>query len=292
MNKIINDYLNKYIIYIIFFLKKSSVIIIMFFIEFDSKMILKKKILKYIDILPKISLEKNIYPNLKEIFNSRQLYINDVNLTNEYIRFIKPINENEEKKYKKKGKEKDIKFNEIFFKKRKDQYDFKEFLKICSKEKLIDSDIKKNNNKPLISIILPTFNKESTFMKSVRSIQNQSLKNIEIIIVDDCSTDNTKQIENELLKNDSRVRIFHHLKNLGVWRSRIDGFLYSNSKYVIHFDPGDIYADNYVLEDLYNIISKYNIDSVKMSCRYIFNYNNSDNYNVNIFYDLYCNNNI
>ena len=264
----------------------------MFFIEFDSKMILKKKILKYIDILPKISLEKNIYPNLKEIFNSRQLYINDVNLTNEYIRFIKPINENEEKKYKKKGKEKDIKFNEIFFKKRKDQYDFKEFLKICSKEKLIDSDIKKNNNKPLISIILPTFNKESTFMKSVRSIQNQSLKNIEIIIVDDCSTDNTKQIENELLKNDSRVRIFHHLKNLGVWRSRIDGFLYSNSKYVIHFDPGDIYADNYVLEDLYNIISKYNIDSVKMSCRYIFNYNNSDNYNVNIFYDLYCNNNI
>ena len=270
MNKKKNDYyFNKYNKYIILPINKAMFIILLILIEYFSEMFLKKKILKFIEILPRISLEKDYFPNLKEIFKSKKLYINDADLTNEYIRFIKPINENEEKKYKKIGKEKDIKFDENFFKKRKDQYDFKEFGKICSQEKLIDSNIIKNNNRPLISIIIPTYNKELTLMKSVRSIQNQSLKNIEIIILDDCSTDKTKQIEKRLLETDSRVRIFHHLKNMGVWRSRIDGFLYSNSKYVIQFDPGDIYEDNYVLEDLYNIISKYNIDSIKMSCRYI-----------------------
>ena len=233
--------------------------------------------MKYITILPRITLKKNNIPTLKEIFKSRQLFINDANLTNEYIRFIKPINEKEEMKYTKAGNKSDIKFYESDFIKRKDQLDFKTFGKLCSEEKLIDSKIIKFHKKPLISVILPTYNKEFTLMKSIRSIQNQSLKNIEIIIVDDCSTDNTKKYFKYLLETDSRIRIFTHLKNLGLWRSRIDGFLYSNSKYIIQFDPGDMYEDNYVLEDVYNIINKYNIDSIKMPCRFIFDYNNLDN---------------
>ena len=56
--------------------------------------------------------------------------------------------------------------------------------------------------------------------------------------------------------------------------SRIDGFLYSNSKYVIHFDPGYIYEYNHILGDLFNIISKYKIDSIKMACRFIYDNNN------------------
>ncbi len=266
-----------------FLIKKILFILLFIIIEYVSKIFLKIKILKFIEIIPKISLDNKNFPNLKQLFKSRQLYINEANLTNEYIRFIKPINEKEEKKYKKKGKEKNIKFTENFFNKRKGQYDFKEFGKICSEEQLIDSNIIINNNNPLISVILPTYNKENTLMKSIRSIQNQSLKNIEIIIVDDCSTDKTKQHYNNLLETDSRVRIFNHVKNLGVWRSRIDGFLYSNSKYVIHFDPGDIYEDNYVLEDLFNIISKYNIDSIKMACRFIYDYNNISNYKNSVF---------
>ena len=48
---------------------------------------------------------------------------------------------------------------------------------------------------------------------------------------------------------------------------RIDGFLYSKSKYVIHFDPGYIYGD------FFNIICKYKTDSIIMACRFIYNYN-------------------
>ena len=61
-------------------------------------------------------------------------------------------------------------------------------------------------------------------MKSIRSIQSQTLKNIEIIIENDCSIDKTKQYYNNLRENDLRVGIFNHIKNLGVWMSRFDGF--------------------------------------------------------------------
>ena len=108
-------------------------------------------------------------------------------------------------------------------------------------------------------------------MKSIRSIQNQSFKNIEIIIVDDHSTDNSENIYNYLLESEPRVRIFYHLKNMGLWRTRIDGLLYSNVKYILFFDTGDLYSDNYVLEDSFNFIEKYHLDSVRMLFKiYIF----------------------
>ena len=102
-------------------------------------------------------------------------------------------------------------------------------------------------------------------LKSIRSIQNQSFKNIEIIIVDDYSTDNSTEIYKYLLKTDPRIRIFRHLKNMGTWRSRLDGFLYSRAKFILHFDTGDFYTDNLVLEDAYKLITNYNLDSLRFS---------------------------
>ena len=52
---------------------------------------------------------------------------------------------------------------------------------------------------------------------------------------------------------------------MGAWRSRLDAFLYSRAPYVIHFDSGDFYTDNYILEDAYHLITKYNLDSVRFS---------------------------
>jgi glycosyltransferase involved in cell wall biosynthesis len=63
---------------------------------------------------------------------------------------------------------------------------------------------------------------------------------------------------------------------MGVWRARLDGFLYSRGKYVITLDPDDLYEDNYVLEDLYNIMEKYQLDSVKMLFRLFDDYNKID----------------
>jgi cellulose synthase/poly-beta-1,6-N-acetylglucosamine synthase-like glycosyltransferase len=132
------------------------------------------------------------------------------------------------------------------FKNRTDKLNYKEFIKLCNSERLIKTNISKSEKNPSISVILPSFNKEKDLMKSIKSIQNQSLKNIEIIIVDDCSTDNSSKYYKNLLETDSRIRVFLHLKNMGVWRSRLDGFLYSKGKYILHFDTGDLFEDNYV----------------------------------------------
>ena len=237
-----------------------------------------KQIIKYQDILPKKNLDKNkIVSSLDEIFNSRQLYINDADLTTKYIRYIRPIDEKEEEKYKKKNFESELKFTEDYFKKREDQYKYNNYVKLCQQEKLLDKNKIEYNHKPLISIILCSYDKKDILIKSVRSIQNQSLKNIEIIIVDDYSLDKSDVKYKYLLNTDPRIRVFKHTKNLGLWRSRIDGFLYSNAKYIIFFDPSDFYEDNYVLEDFYNLMIKHDLDSAKMNFRIIGNYSNVNN---------------
>jgi glycosyltransferase involved in cell wall biosynthesis len=208
--------------------------------------------------------------SLENIFESRILYISDAYLTGKYIKYIRPINQTEELKYSKKYYNKTIKFPlETFKKKRDNQLNYYEFTKICNEEKLLNSNKIDYDGKPLISIVIPTYNKEDILIKSLRSIQNQSFKNIEIIILNDNSKDNTSKHFQYLLKTDPRIRIFNHLKNMGCWRSRIDGILYSKGKYILLFDPGDWYEDNYVLEDAFNLIENYNLDSVKFLYRRI-----------------------
>ena len=106
-------------------------------------------------------------------------------------------------------------------------------------ETLIYDKVIKYENQPIISVIIPSYNKQDILLKSIRSIQNQNFQNIEIIIVNDCSTDNSSKVFNYLLETDPRVRIFHHMVNMGCWRSRLDGIIYSRGKYVILFDAGD-----------------------------------------------------
>ena len=259
--------------------KYLSLITIFIYFTFTKSLKRKKKILKSIyyssinnnfsDILPRTNLsDDKKLPTLKEVFFSRQLYINDNNLTNEYIRYIRPINENDEELYKQKLYP-ELEFNDLFEITRKDQYDVRDFFDLCSNGTLLDNKTYQLSEQPLISLVLPSFNKEKDLIKTIRSIQNQSFKNIEIILINDCSTDNSSYIFDYLLETDPRIRVFHHLKNLGCWRSRLDGFLYSRGKYVQHFDTGDIFIDNYVLEDIYNYADKYKLDSVRFSFQWV-----------------------
>ena len=167
-------------------------------------------------------------------------------LTREYIHFIRPVKEKEEIKFYNQNLYENIESNDLLNKTRTDQYSFEEFYKLCNEKEFINSSFIQYFNQPLISVIVPSFNKENIIRKSISSIQNQSLKNIEIIIVDDCPTDNSKYIYKYLLDIDPRIRVITHLKNMGIWRTRIDGFLYSKAKYVIQFDMEDFYTDNYI----------------------------------------------
>ena len=218
-------------------------------------------------------------PSIEQIFNSSQLYISDAKITSDYIKYIRPlIDESEEEKYQKPYSEEETFIDKKIFENRKDQYNYIDFCRLALNEKLIDDKIVFEYSKsPLISIVIPCYNKKNILLKSVRSIQNQNFTNIEIIIVNDCSNDNSTELFNYLLNSDPRIRIFHHMKNLGCWRTRLDGIIYSRGKYIILFDAGDLYEDNYVLTDAYNVIEKYNLDSCKFIFRVIRSFNTLQN---------------
>ena len=125
---------------------------------------------------------------------------------------------------------------------------------------------KKNNNRdisqPKISIFLPIFNKAKYLKRSIESIQNQTIKEIEIIPVNDASEDNALEILNEIAKNDSRIKIVNNNKNRGLLYSRAMGIINSNGEYLMNLDPDDELNGIYVLEYLYKIAKKSKTDVV------------------------------
>ena len=233
---------------------------------------------KYKKMFPHLTPNlKDIISSTEEIFTSRVIYISDIRITPDYIKYIRYINETNEEKYKKPFSENKTIIDKNLYSKKPDQYNYVDYCKYAINETLIDKKKlqynKDYNNNPLISVVVPSYNKQNLILKTIRSIQNQNLKNIEIIIVNDCSTDNSSLIFNYLLKTDPRIRIFNHMKNMGCWRSRLDGILYSRGKYIILFDGGDLYEDNYVLSNGYDIMEKYNLDSLKFLFRGIWGLN-------------------
>lgn len=72
-----------------------------------------------------------------------------------------------------------------------------------------------NNTNPLVSILIPVYNREKYIEEAIDSAINQTYKNIEVIIVDNCSTDNTWQILQTYQQGDERIQIFQNEKNLG-----------------------------------------------------------------------------
>ena len=110
----------------------------------------------------------------------------------------------------------------------------------------------------LISIIVPCYNVEKYLQKCVDSILNQTYRNIEVILVDDGSTDSTPQMCDEFLEKDERVKVIHKA-NGGLSDARnvaIDCF---KGEYVTFIDSDDYVALDFV-ETLFGLIAKYNAD--------------------------------
>ena len=110
----------------------------------------------------------------------------------------------------------------------------------------------------LFSIIVPVYNVEKFLSQCVESLVGQSYKNIEIILVDDGSTDESKNICDEWTKRDSRI-IVCHKKNEGLGMARNTGMQKANGDYICFVDSDD-YIDEKLMEDLYTAVRLYNSD--------------------------------
>lgn len=106
--------------------------------------------------------------------------------------------------------------------------------------------------RPKISIIMPIYNKEKYLHRSIGSILNQTFKDIEIVLVNDGSTDNSLNIMQNYSLNDSRMKIVNNDKNRGVFYSRANGILNSLGEYFMFLEPDDLFQGNDNLEYLYN----------------------------------------
>lgn len=111
--------------------------------------------------------------------------------------------------------------------------------------------------KELISIIVPIYNVEKYLENCINSIINQTYKNIEILLIDDGSTDSSSKICDELSKEDSRIRVFHK-KNGGLSSARNYGLDRMKGEYVTFVDSDDTIEKDYI-EYMYNLIQKYNV---------------------------------
>ena len=116
--------------------------------------------------------------------------------------------------------------------------------------------------KPKISIFLPIYNKENYLDSCIQSLQKQTLKNIEIIAVNDYSSDGTLNKLINLAKKDSRIKIVNNDKNRGLLYSRAIGILNSSGDYLMNIDPDDELASDDSLEYLYNIVKKKDFDII------------------------------
>ena len=113
-----------------------------------------------------------------------------------------------------------------------------------------------------ISIFLPIYNKEIYLERSINSIQKQSLKNLEIIAVNDFSTDNSLKILKKFNKKDYRIKIFNNDRNHGLLYSRAMGILNCSGEYVLDLDPDDMFSNKYNLEILYKNAKKNKTDLI------------------------------
>ena len=115
---------------------------------------------------------------------------------------------------------------------------------------------------PKISIFLPIYNKANYLNKSIRSIQIQTLRNIEIIAVNDFSEDNTLEVLMNMSKKDFRIKIVNNNKNRGLLYSRAMGIINSRGEYLMNLDPDDEFKDSDNLEYLYKTAHKLKIDVI------------------------------
>ena len=140
--------------------------------------------------------------------------------------------------------------------------ELKKYFELCKEGILINKKKFENVEKPKISIIVPVYNREKYILRFMRSIQNQYFYDIEIILVDDFSSDNSTKLIEKLKIYDKRIILIKNKRNKGTFISRNVAGLKAKGKYLIFPDPDDIMSPN-ILEKCYHVANKFNYELIR-----------------------------
>lgn len=113
-----------------------------------------------------------------------------------------------------------------------------------------------------VSVIIPVYNAECFLERCLDSVLSQTLSDIEVICIDDCSTDNSFKILDKYVKKDSRVRCFRNEKNIGQGFTRNIGLDIAKGEYIAFVD-----CDDWIESNMYEVLySKTNIQNYDLIC--------------------------
>ena len=123
------------------------------------------------------------------------------------------------------------------------------------------------NDIPKVSVILPFFNSQSTLLRAIQSITNQSFKDLEVLLIDNASSDDSRKIAEECAGKDSRIRVFSETKR-GVVFAANRGFEESGGKYIARMDADDFSFPHRIEEQVQLLDSKDDIGLVAGLVKY------------------------
>ncbi|MEA4915958.1 glycosyltransferase [Proteiniphilum sp.] len=121
-------------------------------------------------------------------------------------------------------------------------------------------DQSKPINKPKVSVIIPVYNTEAYVEEAIRSVMNQTLRDIEIIIIDDGSTDHSLSVIKKLAREDDRIQYFSQI-NQGQSVARNAGIKKATGEYIYFMDSDDFLEEN-AFESCYSRCTSENLDFV------------------------------
>lgn len=121
---------------------------------------------------------------------------------------------------------------------------------------------------PKVSICVPVYNVEQYIGRCIESIQNQTMLDIEIIFVNDCTPDNSMEIVRKYAEMDSRIVIIEHDENHGLMVARKSGYRAAVGEYITFLDSDDTLPSN-AIEDLYSAAKNNDADIVSGTIQYV-----------------------
>ena len=125
------------------------------------------------------------------------------------------------------------------------------------------------------SIIIPVYNTEKYLSRCLDSVVNQTFNDIEIIIVNDASQGNCKEIVEEYLKKDNRIKYIEHSENKSLLQARKTGNINSTGKYIMYVDSDDEIEIN-ACEEIFNVIKNKDYDIIHFGTKLISDFDSKD----------------
>ena len=133
---------------------------------------------------------------------------------------------------------------------------------------LYPQNLEKIDN-PKVSIIISIYNREDYVKFAIRSIQNQNMKEIEIIYIDDYSSDNSTKYIKEEQKKDPRIILYKNKQNMGSLYSKSIGVLLAKGEYIYSLDSDDMFCSENYLNSLYELAKKKNYEFLRSKALYV-----------------------